>query len=368
MLKRLYIDNYKCFVNFEYSPGNRELLLGDNGSGKSSIFEVLAGLRALIIDGVDVADVFPRSTRTRWQERDQQSVELDVEGAGCIYHFILNLRYDQKTRRTIIYHEELQIDQTALYSSQDGEARLNNGHDASRLFLLVSNTRSGLFFLAQMESKTELKWFINWLRSLLVIRIDPYRMKSESIEEIDHPSVSLDNYASWYRHLVQENATAISNTTHMLQDIISGFVSLSLQKEGEQTRVLNVLISSDNRKEKYSIDELSEGQRALIALYTLVGILGDKPTLLCIDEPDNYVSLKEIQPWLLKIEELTECAQAQVLIISHHPEIINFLAPSAATRFYRKQNGPVRVEAFEVSKSNEGLLPSEIVARGWESD
>jgi AAA15 family ATPase/GTPase len=33
MLKRLYIDNFRSFVNFEYKPGSKQLLLGANGSG-----------------------------------------------------------------------------------------------------------------------------------------------------------------------------------------------------------------------------------------------------------------------------------------------------------------------------------------------
>ena len=36
MLTRLYIDNFRCFVNFEYRPAARELILGRNGSGKTT--------------------------------------------------------------------------------------------------------------------------------------------------------------------------------------------------------------------------------------------------------------------------------------------------------------------------------------------
>ncbi len=41
MLKRLYVDNYKCLVNFEFVPQQIQLLLGVNGTGKSSVFDVL---------------------------------------------------------------------------------------------------------------------------------------------------------------------------------------------------------------------------------------------------------------------------------------------------------------------------------------
>ncbi|HMC58460.1 MAG TPA: hypothetical protein VKJ01_04645 [Candidatus Solibacter sp.] len=37
MLKRVYIDNYRAFVNFELALGQQQLILGLNGSGKSSL-------------------------------------------------------------------------------------------------------------------------------------------------------------------------------------------------------------------------------------------------------------------------------------------------------------------------------------------
>jgi len=37
MIKRLYVDNYKCLVNFDLKLDELSLLLGLNGSGKSSV-------------------------------------------------------------------------------------------------------------------------------------------------------------------------------------------------------------------------------------------------------------------------------------------------------------------------------------------
>ena len=47
----------------------------------------------------------------------------------------------------------------------------------------------------------------------------------------------------------------------------------------------------------------------------------------CIDEPDNFVALEEIQPWLLGVQDRVNDLGAQVLIASHHPELLNQLAP-----------------------------------------
>jgi AAA15 family ATPase/GTPase len=48
MLTRIYIDNFKCFVNFEYKPAQRQLILGSNGAGKSSLLDALLFLRRIV--------------------------------------------------------------------------------------------------------------------------------------------------------------------------------------------------------------------------------------------------------------------------------------------------------------------------------
>jgi len=37
MIKKLYIDNFRCLGNFELDLNSNQLWLGDNGTGKSSV-------------------------------------------------------------------------------------------------------------------------------------------------------------------------------------------------------------------------------------------------------------------------------------------------------------------------------------------
>ena len=50
MLKRIYIHNYKTFLNFELKLQEMNLFLGANGTGKSSVFEVLALLKDFLAE------------------------------------------------------------------------------------------------------------------------------------------------------------------------------------------------------------------------------------------------------------------------------------------------------------------------------
>ncbi|NEP45503.1 MAG: AAA family ATPase, partial [Okeania sp. SIO2H7] len=58
MLKRIYIDNFRCLVNFELAVGSINLFLGDNGAGKSRVFDVLRKIQAFIRGDGKVDDIF----------------------------------------------------------------------------------------------------------------------------------------------------------------------------------------------------------------------------------------------------------------------------------------------------------------------
>ncbi len=387
MLKRIYIDNYKGFVRFEYEPAKLELLLGDNGSGKTTLFEVLALLRAMIIDGKTVVEAFPKSSTTRWQQKEEQTIEIDVEGNGGCYHYSLKVR-NQDTQKPVILQESLSYSSGKLSHPKNDPKRAKNTNlfrtdegvgflfsptpeDISELdrtsVVLVDLTRSGLYFFEQRDGLEHIKWFTAWMRNLFVVHIDPAAIinTTSDDDDVSHPAVNMADYASWYRHLVQENPNLIVEASTYMGEVMETFSGISLERAGE-IRVLKVL--SDNSDVKFNLSELSDGQRVLIVLYTLLSVMKDSPGLLCIDEPDNYVALREIQPWLQEIDMLTEDTEAQVLLISHHPEFINYLTPVAAKRFFREKMGPVMIERFKVSEANEGLLPAEVIARGWEDE
>jgi ATPase subunit of ABC transporter with duplicated ATPase domains len=86
-----------------------------------------------------------------------------------------------------------------------------------------------------------------------------------------------------------------------------------------------------------------------------------------IDEPDNFISLREIQPWLLAAEQAVEDHSGQLILISHHPEILNQWASTRGVRFFREDNGHVRMEKFKADPKG-SLQPSELIARGWEGE
>jgi ABC-type ATPase with predicted acetyltransferase domain len=116
---------------------------------------------------------------------------------------------------------------------------------------------------------------------------------------------------------------------------------------------------------RFDFDELSDGQKVLVALYVLLNSAIEPSTTICIDEPDNFLALAEIQPWLFALSDRIQDMGAQAILISHHPELIDLLAPDHGVIFSRDGVGPVRVDQYRPDSLGK-LRPSEMVARGWE--
>ncbi|MBU0608711.1 MAG: hypothetical protein KKI08_12555, partial [Armatimonadetes bacterium] len=106
MITRIYIDNYKCFSNFEYKPGQNQLVLGRNGVGKSTLFDIVAALKALLTRNVALPDLLTAASRTRWDRREAQTFELDIEGNGGVYRYSLVVDHEPETARCRVDAEE----------------------------------------------------------------------------------------------------------------------------------------------------------------------------------------------------------------------------------------------------------------------
>jgi hypothetical protein len=56
-----------------------------------------------------------------------------------------------------------------------------------------------------------------------------------------------------------------------------------------------------------------------------------------------------------------------LILISHHPEILNMWANEYGMRMFREDGGPVQIEKYKTDY-DDLMQPSEVVARGWEND
>jgi len=111
------------------------------------------------------------------------------------------------------------------------------------------------------------------------------------------------------------------------------------------------------------LHQLSDGERSLIGLYMVRAALetGAVRTVM-LDEPDNFVGLPELQPWVLSMRELLD-EQHQLVLISHHPEILSNSGEANGWYLWRdNHSSPTRIGPLMVP---EGMDAGEAIARGW---
>src|SRR3954452_19516826 len=124
MLKRIFADNFRALVNFEFRPGHLSLLLGDNGSGKTTVFDVLGNLRDLIVLGRPASEMFSY-TRTRWETREVQRFEIDVQSNDGTYRYALEIQHPEEApAKPFIRSEHVTLDGAVLYRFSAGEVQL----------------------------------------------------------------------------------------------------------------------------------------------------------------------------------------------------------------------------------------------------
>src|SRR5215470_20391076 len=125
MLTRLYVDNFRCFVNFDYRPARKQLIVGRNGSGKSSFLDALLLVRQFAVTG-EKAEDYILSQRTRWMSREQQTCEIEATLNEARYVYRLVLEPIGEPPRARVASETVHLDQKPIFEFKMGEVHLYN--------------------------------------------------------------------------------------------------------------------------------------------------------------------------------------------------------------------------------------------------
>lgn len=368
MLTRIYADNFRCLVNFELKLDRLTLLMGPNGSGKTSVFEVLRRLQQFMAGDGKIQQAFPARDLTRWQARTEQRFELDLQVGDDLLNYVLSVEHQDGGGKSRVKEEVLSQGGRPLFAFRMGEVHLfRDNHSAGPVYP-YDWTLPALAGVQAAHDNKKLTRFRTQIANFVIAGFSPSQMEPESRAEATRLGPRMENFVSWYRRLAQENLGAMMELFSELKNVLPGFTSFSFKDVGEETKGLKVLFETpeDGRKTlPYDFGELSDGQRVLIALYTLIhGLKGEGLTLF-LDEPDNYVALREIQPWLSTLNDACGESFEQAVLISHHPEIIDYLGASKG-RWFSRGNEAARV-SDSPPKATEGLELSQTIARGWES-
>lgn len=367
MIHRLYAHNFRCLVAFEAKFDSFGVLCGPNGAGKSSVFDALRIIRDLatgdaVLGGTREEDV-PNLEFTNWQKSTIQEFELGVTADGHEFEYILHIEQKADFEKPRIIKEKAVCDQKCLFDRDVDGVRFQK-QDGSQTGFPLDWRQAALASIQPRGSLKEIATLQEAIAKLLILRPNPRSMESESKSKAKQPDLYMNNLTSWYRSLSQDDdfRDALRDS---LREVWPDFRSFKLEDVGMNTEALQLRFgdAKGNDGSALFFDQLSDGEKALVALYTVRAALatGAAQTVL-IDEPDNFVGLPELQPWVLAMRELLD-ENHQAILISHHPEVLSSAGEDSGRYLWRdNHSSPTRIGPLNIP---DGMTAGEALARGW---
>lgn len=367
MITRLYANNFRCLVAFDAKFDSFGVLCGPNGAGKSSVFDAVRLIRNLgtgdgLLGGTGDQDV-PLLEFTKWLDSKIQEFELSLSVDGHTFDYVLHIEQKADYEKPRIVEEYARCDGKLLFKRDLEGVEFEKADGTQASFPLDWRQAALAAIQPRGVNISKLALLQEEIAKLLVLRPNPRGMESESKAEAKHPDLSMTNLTSWYRSLAQEQEWTDA-LRDALRDVWPDFRSFKMVDAGMNTKALQLRFESEAGKPTLLFfDQLSDGERALIGLYMVHAALetGLARTVM-LDEPDNFVGLPELQPWVLAMRELLD-EKHQLVLISHHPEILSNSGEANGRYLWRDNHtSPTRIGPLKVP---EGMTAGEAIARGW---
>jgi predicted ATPase len=358
-------------VNFELKLGKLNLLLGANGSGKTSVFDVLRSLQNYIRGDLDINAAFPEKDFTAWSGKKGISLELDFVLPDGEFNYSLQMEYAGDDERGHIKSETLTQNNNVLFERKLTSPKrsvvtlYNDNYQGNTQWDGFDLTRSALAYVDERPDNKKLISFRRQIENLLIIAFNPFQMSAKSEKEATVLLPNSENFTSWYRNTINENLEKLHDVFDVLRETIPNFLSFTFNDLGLGTKVFNIHFAL-SKEEDFIVDfsRISQGQKILIILYILIYGIKDKDRCLFLDEPDNFVALREIQPWLAHFIEKCGDNFQQAALISHNPEVIDQIGVAQSQWFEKNDNGVSQLADYKAKLENSPLSFSQHIARG----
>ena len=351
-IEGLQVKNYRALRDIQFDKLTPlTVLLGANGSGKSTVFDVFAFLAECFGDGL----------RKAWDRRGRFRELRSRDAKGPI---LIEIRYRERPKSPIItYHLEIDEQARGPVVSRESLKWRRGPHGRPFAFLDYELGNGRVVSGEQPELSDQ-----RVERSLSgpdVLAVNTLGQLAENPRVI-----ALRNFiASWHLSYFSASATRgnpISGAEERLSqtgDNLPNVVQYLKEQHPDRLRqIFDTLNRCVPRLEKVDTEILADGRLMLMfkdapfskpvlskfASYGTLKLLAyltllydpSPPQLIGIEEPENY-----LHPRLLA-ELAEECAQAasraQLLITTHSPFLINPLSPQQVWMLYRETDGYTR--------------------------
>lgn len=356
-LKSIAIEGYRPFKEFRASVGELEVLVGANGSGKSSLFEFLRFLR----DGVN--QLIPPEIIAGWIGQ-----RVFHQPGPERFSWVLEFESFLPHIKQFEYTGELLGPVGLINVARERVGLINNSIDNINILEMRGGAgmqrepREGNVDLPEGQwQKTSISTIPNQLAlsqmtrpsDMLLRKLREYiagwrfygtfRLAADKIRRsvliTQEPLLHEDggNLSSVLHYLMTEHRDVFGELEHHLRSVVPGFQGLVVKARGGPGEVI-ALWRERGIDSELSLADLSDGILRLIC-WAVVCLQPNPPALICIDEPDQGLHPR-VMPLLAGLFEQAS-ARTQIFLTTHSSY---FLLQFELSRLavLRKENGAAK--------------------------
>lgn len=335
-LKSLYIKEYKNIKEqtFDFSSNTGYIaLIGENGSGKSNLLEAISLIFGAILN-----------IKTKENIGDYW-IEYELDSKQYIYGTI------DKDGIPFSTKEELKVPHSLISCYSGEDSRLWNLVYERYYMGFFKRAAKGKEYIPNIIYVNKYCWKIALISLMFSHNIDIVSFIKDVLKiKIENATIKFDynnnNYdghdaAKWLNSVkvkygdndikitdLRDEGLYNSQYTSLTDDKIVFYYLyfLSLPKKNtEKHQTIEKMVNNISIKlGDINFDDLSEGEKKLILIECITKILGDKDSLILLDEPDAHTHIARKKELLNAIESF----EGQTIMTTHSPEFVELINDS----------------------------------------
>lgn len=334
-LKSLYINEYKNIKDqtFDFSNNTGYIaLIGENGSGKSNLLEAISIIiKGLLNGGRGISFDY--------------SIKYEIDG----------IEYERSKGKSLknglpIKERDMQYPSSLIACYSGEELRLWHNVYEDYHMHYFNKAVSESYYAPVMLYINRYCWEIALISLLCASEkpdINEFLTSCLNINDISNVIISFSHdedkqglfkehdALKWYRRVISDGCENINAKTLSTMDILATNTITQKQEKCKTIFQYLYLLSQPKRNGINKIDKLinrisikigdinfenlSEGEKKLILIECIVKVLGDKNTIILLDEPDAHIHIVRKKELLRIIESF----EGQTLMTTHSPIFAN---------------------------------------------